>query len=360
MCEGIHSTYSKHSPRDMVSVCKAETFKSEPYAMKKVEKKIVRLLVFDPAVKTTNLGDVIIQSAVTRELESIFKDPLIYTVSVHKPIKKQDVEKLRECDYVFVGGSNLLGNTVFRLRTCCLWRQWKISLCDAKEVESGILLGVGWRQYEGNTGWYTKKLLREVLSDTLLHSVRDQYTLNKLKAVGIKNVLNTGCPTIWPLAEFDSGQFPTGKADNAIVMLTDYRKNRKLDGKFLGLVNRKYRKIYCWPQSRKDIAYLKSFRLPITILDHSLVALQQFLEQTECDYIGTRLHGGIFCLRAKKRSLIIAVDNRAVELGKETSLPVVARGDLSHIEQWIEGAYETKITVNKEAIRQWKSQFAHA
>jgi len=360
VCEGNHSTYSKHSPSDRALVCKAETFKREPYAMKKVEKKIVRLFVFDPAVKTTNLGDVIIQSAVTRELESIFKGPLIYTVSVHKPLKKRDVQELRECDYVFVGGSNLLGNTVFRPRTCRLWRQWKISLRDAKEVEKGILLGVGWRQYEGKTGRYTKRLLREALSDTLLHSVRDQYTLNKLKAVGIENVLNTGCPTIWPLAEFDSGEFPTGKADNAIVMLTDYKKNRKLDRNFLGLMNQKYRRVYCWPQSRKDIAYLKSFRLPITILDNSLVALQQFLEQTECDYIGTRLHGGIFCLLAKKRSLIIAVDNRAVELGKETGLPVVARDDLSKIEQWIEGSYETRITVNKEAIRQWKSQFENA
>jgi polysaccharide pyruvyl transferase WcaK-like protein len=328
--------------------------------MKKVENKIVRLLVFDPAAKTTNLGDVIIQSAVTRELKSIFKDPSIYTVSVHKPLMKQHVEKLCESDYVFVGGSNLIGNTVFRLRTCCLWRQWKISLCDAKEVKDGILFGVGWRQYEGSTGWYTKKLLREALSDALLHSVRDQYTLNKLKDIGIENVLNTGCPTIWPLADFDSSQFPTGKADNAIVMLTDYMKNRKLDGKLLSLVNRKYRRVYCWPQSRKDIAYLKSFKLPITILDHSIIALQQFLEQTECDYIGTRLHGGICCLHAKKRSLIIAVDNRAVELGKETSLPVVARGDISRIEKWIDGTCETKITVNSEAIRQWKSQFAHA
>jgi hypothetical protein len=269
MCEEIHSTYSKHSPRDRVLVCKARTLKRKPYAMKKVEKKIVRLFVFDPAVKTTNLGDVIIQSAVTRELESIFKSPLIYTVSVHKPLKKQDIEELRECDYVFIGGSNLLGNTVFRPRTCRLWRQWKISLRDAKAIKNSVLFGVGWRQYESKTGWYTKRLLREVLSNTLLHSVRDQYTLNKLKAVGIENVLNTGCPTIWPLAEFDSGEFPTGKADNAIVMLTDYKNNRKLDGKFLELVNRKYRKIYCWPQNKKDVAYVRSFKLPITILDQS-------------------------------------------------------------------------------------------
>lgn len=321
------------------------------------EKNIVRLFVFDPAAGTANLGDAIIKSAVIRELEEIFEKPLIYTVSVHKPMKAQDVDRMRECDHVFIGGSNLLGNTVFRPKTCRLWRQWKISLRDAKAIKSGVLFGVGWRQYEGKTGWYTRRLIKEALSYNFFHSVRDEYTLNKLKAIGIENVLNTGCPTIWPLAQFDSGEFPTEKADDVIVMLTDYKKNKKLDGKFLELMNRTYRRIYCWPQGTKDMAYVKSFNLPITFLDRSLVALQQFLAQTECDYIGTRLHGGIFCLLAKKRSLIIAVDNRALELRGQTGLPVAARGDLSYIEKWIRRPYETNITVNKKAIRQWKNQF---
>ncbi|UCC22053.1 MAG: polysaccharide pyruvyl transferase family protein, partial [Planctomycetota bacterium] len=158
------------------------------------EKKNVRLFVFDPAAGTANLGDAIINSAVTRELKEIFESPLIYTASVHKPMKPQDIDRMRQCEYVFIGGSNLLGNTVFRPKTCRLWRQWKISLRDAKAIENGILFGVGWRQYEGKTGWYTTRLIKQALSVNFLHSVRDDFTLNKLKAIGIENVSNTGCP----------------------------------------------------------------------------------------------------------------------------------------------------------------------
>jgi hypothetical protein len=352
--------YNQHLSTGQILAYKGKAFAIGPDAMINTKKNIVRLFILDPAVGTANLGDAIINSAVSRELKEIFESPLIYTASVHKPMKAQDLVRLRKCDYAFVGGSNLLGNTVFRPKTCRFWRQWKISLRDAKAIENGVLFGVGWRQYEGKTGWYTRKLIKQALSETFLHSVRDEYTLNKLKAIGIENVLNTGCPTVWPLARFDSKEFPTEKADDVIVMLTDYKKNKRLDAKFLELIHRNYRRIYCWPQGKKDTTYVKSFNLPINFLDRSISALEQFLAQTECDYIGTRLHGGICCLHAKKRSLIIAVDNRAVELGKETSLPVVARGDISGIEHWIDGACETKITVNLEAIRRWKSQFAHA
>ena len=52
------------------------------------------------------------------------------------------------------------------------------------------------------------------------------------------------------------------------------------------------------------------------------------MANTEFDYVGTRLHAGILALNYRKRTLIIAVDNRAAEMKTDINLPVIARGDL--------------------------------
>jgi hypothetical protein len=53
--------------------------------------------------------------------------------------------------------------------------------------------------------------------------------------------------------------------------------------------------------------------------------------QIQFDYIGTRLHGGSQMPSFKKKVMIIAIDNRAKEIGRETRLPTVSRADFDYM-----------------------------
>ena len=49
----------------------------------------------------------------------------------------------------------------------------------------------------------------------------------------------------------------------------------------------------------------------------TLEAFDNLLEsEIDLDYIGTRLHAGIRAIQKKRRSIIIGVDNRALEMQK--------------------------------------------
>lgn len=179
-----------------------------------------------------------------------------------------------------------------------------------------------------------------------------------LESAGIKNVINTGCPTMWDLTDIKANDIPTTKSDNALLMLTDYSKNIDLDKKLIQLLITNYKKVYVWPQGRNDKEYLCDLGFSGIFLDHSLPAFDAFLDsKISFDYIGTRLHGGIRCILNKKRSLILEVDNRAKEIAKDTGLPTISRADFDYIKHWIAQGSVTKINIDAVPIEQWKQQF---
>ena len=112
-----------------------------------------------------------------------------------------------------------------------------------------ILLGVGWWNYQDTPTHYTKKVLSGLLDSTFLHSVRDSYTEKKLKQIGINNVINTSCPTMWRLTEEFCSHIPHKKQDTVVTTITDYRKNIERDKHFLELLLSAYKNIYLWLQS---------------------------------------------------------------------------------------------------------------
>lgn len=302
---------------------------------------------------STNLGDLIIQQAVLREINALFEHQPILSLSTHAPLEEKHFQLIQTCSTILLGGTNLLSSNMNH------YNQWKVVLRDAFRLRKRvILLGVSWWQYQGRPNLYTLALLHLALSSRGIQSVRDNYTKEKLRSIGLWNVLNTGCPTMWSLAHLSPQEIPQTKAKNVLLMFTDYSQKPDLDRRLLELAIANYETVYFWPQGVGDRDYVTSFNLPVHILERSLTALEQLLESDlSLDYIGTRLHGGIRCLLARRRSLILKIDHRATEIANETGLPAVDRDDFAAMEQWIQAPFVTKITLDTAAIEQWRNQF---
>lgn len=318
----------------------------------------MKIGLFDPGIednlgtKSSNLGDLIIQAAIDRELKLAFDDTEIFRISTQSPIPPAYFPQMHECRHLIVGGTNLL--TSF-MRD---YKQWQITWSDAWRIRRAVLLGIGWWQYQKRPDWHTWFTLLGALSWRGIHSVRDEYSCEKLRALGFQNVLNTGCPTMWPFLEFDQESIPRTKSDNVLLMLTDYYRNYELDTKVVNLMLANYQNVYFWPQGRKDLEYLDELNLPVRRLEHTLDSLDDFLcSGIAVDYIGTRLHGGIRCLLAGKRALVLEVDNRAAEVGRDTGLPTAKREDFDAISRWIQGPGSLDIRMNRAAIEKWRAQF---
>lgn len=314
------------------------------------------VLIFDTSIASKNTGDSIIMDAVFRELTLIFENDYLINVPTHIGLKLNDQRKWnRDCDTVIVGGSNLLSSNMND------YNQWTINMVDSLFLKEAILLGVGWWQYQKPPNLYTKILLKRILNKKLFHSVRDGYTESKLKNIGIGNVLNTGCPTLWKLTDDHCKKITVEKSESAVFTLTDYNKDTKNDSLMLDTILKNYRHIYFWPQGSGDLSYLKSINNSenINVLGNSLTDFDELLNKTEgLDYIGTRLHGGIRALQRNKRSIIISIDNRAKEMGENYNLPVLEREQVNELDDLVKSKFETSIKLPIEAISNWRDQFS--
>ena len=77
------------------------------------------------------------------------------------------------------------------------------------------------------------------------------------------------------------------------------------------------------------------------------------------DYVGTRLHGGVFAMQNFCRSLIISIDHRAEGFHKTNNLPILRREEIpDRLESLINSEFATEIILNSEAIAEFKSQFS--
>jgi len=181
-----------------------------------------------------------------------------------------------------------------------------------------------------------------------------------LQRCGVSNVVVTGCPTLWDLSAEHCSQIPRSKSRRVLVTLTDYSKDPQRDRALLDLLLRSYDQVLFWPQGYGDMAYLQRL---MTVADHieilspNLAAFDAALDSGDIDYIGTRLHGGIRALQRARRSLVIAIDNRAQEMHRDFGLPIVHRGEVAALSDWIHGISETRIRLPEEEIASWKGQY---
>lgn len=320
----------------------------------------MRLCLFDPGIAThagapaENLGNLIIRQAVQREVRTLFPDWEVIPISTFSPPTAELRREMRRADLCIAGGTNLLTSEMNR------YRQWVISPKHALGMRRTLLLGVGWWTYQPAPNLFTRLFLRLLLSPRGLHSVRDQYSGNQLAAGGFRNSINTCCPTLWPLADAPPSHTPLHKAQDALLLLTDYAQDPECDQRLVTLLNSHYRKVYFWPQGATDLEYLHRLHGNLTVLDRSFESFTRFTqEHPGFDYIGTRLHGGVHCLIHRRRSLILEIDNRAAEIARDTGLRTAARSDFEGIRHWIQNPEPFRLNLPKAAIAAWREQFRH-
>lgn len=75
------------------------------------------------------------------------------------------------------------------------------------------------------------------------------------------------------------------------------------------------------------------------------------------DFVGTRLHGGIRALQKNIRTIIIGVDNRALEKKKDFHLPVIDRNEIEDLEYLIQKDYKLDIKLPNDNINKFKKSF---
>lgn len=312
--------------------------------------------ILDTGIATENTGDLIIMEGAKRELENTLIDYQLIYFPTHEKLSSHS-HKLQKLVSINVAcGTNLLHSHMG------IVKQWNIGIKSAFKIKPVVLLGVGWRsQKKRKTDVFTKWLLRKVLSTTYLHSVRDSYAMEQLNSIGITNVINTGCPTTWALSEDHCLHIPTKKGENAVVLLTDYSRDER-DSMLLDFVCANYKKVFFWCQGTHDHQYIESlgFSDRIQTIPSSLYAYRQLLsdQSLSLDYVGTRLHGGIYALQHRRRSIIVGVDHRANIMGRDLNLPVVDRYKSNEIlEGMILNEFPTRINLPLDNIKKWKAQF---
>lgn len=319
------------------------------------------VLLFDTGIATLNVGDEIINESIRMNWKDLFLSNYIIKFPSHTPtfylwqnlfVKKNKI--YANADLKFLCGTNALYTDMLRPEPA-----WNIFLTNTSIAKNTVCLGVGIGVNSNKTTWYTKKLYNKVLSPNYIHSVRDEKTKKMLEELGFK-AWNTGCPTLWGLTPEFCQTIPHKKSKNVIFTLTNYDTDKTNDLLMVSILKKNYEKLYFWPQSFDDLKYLETLTelANIEILAPNLTSYEEILNEN-IDYVGNRLHGGIFAMQHKSRAIIISIDYRAKEMSESYGFKCIDRKRIEEdLEIAINSEWETKITgLDFEKIEAWKRQF---
>lgn len=323
-----------------------------------------KIQLLDTSIGTSNLGDYIIMECVRKELAPLLEQNFVYTIPTHLSAfnafsvwrNSLAVQNYANCDLKFAGGSNLL---IKDLRTH--YPQWNIHPFDSKPLNGVVMVGVGAGAGD-YTNKYTTKLYQKVLSHEYYHSVRDERSKEYVESLGLK-AINTGCVTMWLFTPQFCQQIPTRKASKCVFTVTARGSNypvREEEQEMLNILLRNYSEVYFWVQGDKDLDYFNRMRNTeqVKVIPPSVEAYDALLNQDDIDYVGTRLHGGIYAMRHKKRAIIIAIDERAREINKANHLNCIELNQVSQkLEEMVQSEFATRVEMQFEGIQNWKNQF---
>lgn len=315
------------------------------------------IAVISPGVTTLNIGDHIISEAIALELHDLFPQKFVVPFSSHAGFRKNARNLFNSCRLRFWGGANMLDHYLLPFNNYSP----DIPLSESLFFEPSLLLGVGnGSAADKPFNVFARFFYKRMLSRNGIHSVRDRNTLESLHKLGFDNVVCTGCPTTWRLTPEKCGRIPGARASEVIFTLTDYRTEPEADRRFVQLLKECYSRLHFFPQGAGDIDYLRGLGLMddrITCITPVLSRYDAMLCPGKVDYVGTRLHGGIRAMQKGCRALIIGIDNRAADIHHDINLPMVVRGDVAGIKNWICNPEPCSLKIDFDAIESWKRQF---
>ena len=328
----------------------APIFKGRIKSHFKSNKNLDEVMLFDTAKGTKNAGDCIIMENCELQLSEVLNLDNAQHISTHNG----NVENIdKDAKHKIVCGTNILS---CKMKNYGLWKLPR----NLDKYSNIILMGVGFDSYNKDSDFYTRYLLKYMLSKKGYHSVRDSFSEECLKNMGINNVLYTGCPTMWRLTPEHCDRIPQRKSNKVVCTLTDYNRSEEEDKKMLSILLDLYDEVYFWLQGSEDLNYVKSlgFDHSVRLIPSNLNDYDEILKMDDLDYVGTRLHAGIRALSFGHRSIIISIDNRAECISKDTGLPVLKRTEvLDYLENKILNDFKTEITLPEKNVKLWLSQF---
>lgn len=319
-----------------------------------------KVLLLDTSVGSLNKGDDIIMECVKKELAFILDNRFILNLPTHVSSfhwyqvarDSSRVQQYATCPLKFVGGTNLLVKDMFTH-----YPQWNINLFNYQIIKGCILVGVGAGAGD-KSNWYTRLLYKSMLNQDYYHSVRDERSKKYVESLGLK-AINTGCTTMWMLTPDFCNMIPVKKSNRVIFTLTASDVKDKRDQRLIDILNENYSEIYFWIQGNQDYEYLHKFKgiEQIKCINSTVNDYLNILKQNDIDYVGTRLHAGVYAMRHGKRSIIIAVDERAREINKCNNLNCVEKDDMLFLDTMINDTFKTEIKMPFAEIEAWKNQF---
>lgn len=325
------------------------------------------ILLLDPSITRSglslNLGDLIINESVMKILSDLFPKIEIRRITTHGWITEDDKYLINNSICAFVGGTNILTSDIKKSGRLTPPKSRRNYIFP--KFSNIVLLGVGWDKYDKSAfDIYTSIYYSRIFKWKFYQSVRDTYSKNKLRKLYFGKVINTCCPTVWNLNTEYVNKFEDSY-NKVLFTLTDYDRDNVKDSALIQIIlASKQKEIFYFPQGSQDIEYLKSLNIyknnvsKIQILDNTFDAFIKFVDNNEFNYIGTRLHGGIRCLQREMPTLIIGLDNRALEIQRDINLNVIKRGDIIAIKNWIEGKFiPPSLKLPYANIKKWKDQF---
>lgn len=317
---------------------------------KKIENGVGAPALLDTSMDSDNCGDQIIMQNCEKQLNGIIECEKATRIATHRYLSDAEKYDLLRASYKILCGTNILSG---KIRKYGLWKLTE----DISVYKNIILMGVGFDSECEEYDLYTKIFFKTILAPDVLHSVRDRFSERMLKRMGIKNVIYTGCPTMWELTPEICKKIPQKKGKNVVCTLTDYNKEEICDQYMLDLLSESYERVWIWPQGKEDEAYISQLRLNknMEIIKSGLNNFNKILQEPELDYVGTRLHAGIYALNYLHRTIVIAIDGRARNIGMDTGMPVVEREEIKKIlKKKIYSEFQTNIKLPMENIEKWK------
>lgn len=321
----------------------------------------MKIINFNTAYGTRNMGDFIIVKTIHEEMAYLFNKNFVIELPTHTPVAtfyqcfdgSSIMKACSNAKYKFIDGTNLLPKSLFRP-----WPNWNVNLVNCRPYQDSILIGVGKGGDYKKPSYYTKMVYARILSKKYIHSTRDEQTKRMLESLGYR-AMNTGCPTLWKLTKDFCKEIPQKKSDRVIFTLTDYCKDRVRDQELINLLNKNYKAVLFWIQGSNDLEYFNSLDNTdgIELVPPNLASYEKVLERENIDYVGTRLHAGIYAMRHKIRSVILIVDNRARDMKESYNLVAIERFKIEELDSVINSSFATDIRIDEDKIKRWKAQF---